>query len=169
MTLRWSGILNSLGVIGLVAAPGVIGLRIHSSESLAGRTSPDEVPRRVAVVDGLSGPEAVSYDITHDVYLVSNVNGTPGVKDGNGFISRIGSDGKLDSLHFIQSGRNGVVLNSPMGSRVRGDTLWVIDIDALRAFNTKTGSPIATVDLTPVHPVFTNDLTFGPDGAIYIT
>lgn len=109
-------------------------------------------PRRVAVVDSFSGSEAVSYDSTHDVYLVSNINGTPQVKDGNGFISRIRSDGKMDSLHFIQGGRNGVVLNGPMGSRIRGDTLWVVDIDALRAFDTGSGRPITSIDLTSVHP-----------------
>ena len=66
-------------------------------------------PRRVAVVDSLSGSEAVSYDSTHDVYLVSNINGTPQVKDGNGFISRIGSDGKdgLSALHPRRSQRGG--------------------------------------------------------------
>jgi sugar lactone lactonase YvrE len=75
----------------------------------------------------------------------------------------------MDSLHFIQGGRNGVVLNGPMGSRIRGDTLWVIDIDALRAFDTRSGNPLTTVDLTPVHPLFTNDISFGPNGDIYIT
>jgi sugar lactone lactonase YvrE len=123
----------------------------------------------VAVVDSLSGSEAVSYDSAHDVYLVSNINGTPQVKDGNGFISRIGSDGKMDSLHFIQGGRNGVLLNGPMGSRIRGDTLWVVDIDALRAFDTGSGRPIRSIDLTSVHPLFTNDISFGPNGDSYIT
>jgi sugar lactone lactonase YvrE len=111
----------------------------------------------------------VSYDRAQDAYYVSNVNGSVGVKDGNGFISRITGDGRVDSLHFIQGGRNGVELNGPMGSRIRGDTLWVLDIDALRAFDTGSGAPLATVDLTPLHPLLPNDLTFGPDGDIYIT
>ena len=75
-------------------------------------------------------------------YGIVGSDGTPHVKDGNGFISRIGSDGKMDSLHFIQGGRDGVVLNTPMGSRIRGDTLWVVDIDALRAFDTGSGRPV---------------------------
>jgi SMP-30/gluconolaconase/LRE-like protein len=150
-----------------MAAPGVIVDRWLSGGSLPPVAR--AAPRRVAVVDSLNGPEAVSYDVTHDVYLLSNVNGMPGVKDGNGFISRIGSDGKMDSLHFIQGGRNGVVLNGPMGSRIRGDTLWVVDIDALRAFDTQSGRPLSSIDLTPVHPMFTNDLSFGPNGDIYIT
>lgn len=50
-----------------------------------------------------------------------------------------------------------------------GDTLWVADIDAMRAFNKRTGAVIATVDLRPRGAVFLNDVAAGPDGALYIT
>jgi hypothetical protein len=123
----------------------------------------------IATVSNLAGSEALSFDAAHDVYFVSNVNGDPGVKDGNGFITRITADGVVDSLHFIQGGRGGVALSAPMGSRVHGDTLWVLDIDALRGFSTVTGAPAASIDLTPVHPLFLNDVTLGPDGDFYIT
>jgi len=89
-------------------------------------------PQRISIVEGLAQPEALSFDASQNVYFVSNVNGSPGVKDGNGFISRISADGAMDSLHFIQGGRDGVQLDAPMGSRVQGDTLWVLDVDKLR-------------------------------------
>ena len=155
--------LGAIAVAGLLAVhgsavrPGTAAVRVPPS------------PRRLAVVDGLSGAEAVSYDSAHDAYYVSNVNGSVGVKDGNGFITRITADGRVNALHFIQGGRNGVELNGPMGSRIRDDTLWVLDIDALRAFDAGTGAPLATVDLRPLQPLLPNDLTFGPDGDIYIT
>jgi hypothetical protein len=121
---------------------------------------------RVAAVDSLKSPEALSYDAALDVYLVSNWNG----RDGHGFIARIrGSDGVVDSLHFIMGGRGGVTLSAPMGSRIKGDTLWVLDIDKLRGFNARTGAPLATIDLAGVHPVFLNDLAIGPDDDFYIT
>src|SRR5678816_1366397 len=82
----------------------------------------------LATVSKLAGSEALVFDPAHDVYFVSNVNGDPGVRDGNGFITRIAADGVVDSLHFIQGGRNGVLLSAPMGSRIQGDTLWVLDI-----------------------------------------
>lgn len=127
-------------------------------------------PERLAVVEGLGAPEAVSYDAKHDAYLISNFNGNPGgPKENKGFISRISGGGKLDSLHFIQGGRNGVELNGPLGSRIRGDTLWVLDVDALRAFDTRTGAPITWIDLSSVQPQLINDLTFMPNGDIYIT
>lgn len=155
--------------LGAIAVAGL--LAVHGSAVRPGtadvRVPPS--PRRLAVVDGLSGAEAVSYDSAHDAYYVSNVNGSVGVKDGNGFITRITADGRVNALHFIQGGRNGVELNGPMGSRIRDDTLWVLDIDALRAFDVGTGAPLATVDLRPLQPLLPNDLTFGPDGDIYIT
>jgi sugar lactone lactonase YvrE len=126
-------------------------------------------PRHIASVEGLSQPEALSFDPAQNAYFVSNINGSPGVKDGNGFISRITSDGVMDSLHFIQGGRNGVQLDAPMGSRVQGDTLWVLDVDKLRGFNTHTGAPTVTVDLAPVKVLFPNDLAIDSTGEFYIT
>jgi len=122
-----------------------------------------------AVSTGLASSEAVVFDPARDVYFVSNVNGDPGLKDGNGFITRITADGVVDSLHFIQGGRSGVTLNSPMGSRIQGDTLWVLDVDALRGFDARSGAPLTSIDLGPAGAGFLNDLAIGPDGDFYIT
>jgi len=126
-------------------------------------------PKHLASVEGLSQPEALSFDPAQNVYFVSNVNGEPGVKDGNGFISRITADGVMDSLHFIQGGRDSVQLDSPMGSRVQGDTLWVVDVDKLRGFDTHSGKPVVTVDLSPLKALFLNDLAIDSTGEFYIT
>lgn len=126
-------------------------------------------PQRIATVDGLSQPEALTFDPSQNFYFVSNANGSPGVKDGNGFISRITADGVMDSLHFIQAGRDSVQLDAPMGSRVQGDTLWVLDVDKLRGFNSHTGKPLVTVDLSPLKALFLNDLAIDSTGEFWIT
>ncbi|HEY7860646.1 MAG TPA: SMP-30/gluconolactonase/LRE family protein [Gemmatimonadaceae bacterium] len=126
-------------------------------------------PRKIAEIDNLSAPEALSFDPAQNVYFISNVNGTPGVKDGNGFISRVTADGVMDSLHFIQGGRDSVTLDGPMGSRVQGDTLWVLDVDKLRGFNTHTGAPTTVVDFAPYNAHFLNDLAIDSTGEFYIT
>jgi sugar lactone lactonase YvrE len=126
-------------------------------------------PRQLATVSGLETPEALSYDPATDMYFVSSINGQINVKDNNGFITRIHGNGQLDSLHFIQGGRGGVVLNGPMGSRIKGDTLWVIDIDVLRAYDTRTGKALAVVDLSHLHPLLLNDVAIGPNDDFYIT
>jgi sugar lactone lactonase YvrE len=126
-------------------------------------------PSLIATVDSLQTPESVKWDSAQDVYIVTNINGNPSVKDGNGFISRVKPDGSIEALKFIASGQNGATLNAPKGTALRGDTLWVTDIDVVRAFDATSGAPLATVDLSGQGAVFLNDAAFGPDGALYIT
>ena len=126
-------------------------------------------PARTATTNGFKEPESVRYDSVNDVFYVSNINGSPLGKDNNGFISRMKSDGTIDSLELVAGGRGGVTLNAPKGLALIGDTLWVADIDAVRAFNVHTGAAVATVDLSPFHALFLNDICVGGDGALYIT
>ena len=125
-------------------------------------------PAKVAEATGFITPESVLWDVEQQVWFVSNINGSPVAKDGNGVISRLTADGAVDSLNFVLGGRGGVTLNAPKGMALVGDTLWVADIDALRAFNRKTGAPVATIELGS-QAKFLNDVVLGPDGTIYIT
>ena len=130
-------------------------------------TGPAE-PQKIGEAIGMKTPESVRYDGTQDLWFVSNINGNPSQKDGNGFIVRLTADGAaMDSTPFIQGGKKGVTLNAPKGMAIVGETLWVADIDAVRAFNTKTGAPISTVDIKG--STFLNDVVAGPDGSVYIT
>jgi sugar lactone lactonase YvrE len=126
-------------------------------------------PGRTATIKGFKTPESVRYDSANDVFYVSNINGSPVEKDNNGFISRMKPDGTIDSLELIAGGRDGITLNAPKGLALVGDTLWVADIDVVRAFNVRTGAQVATVDFAPFHAVFLNDICVGGDGALYIT
>jgi sugar lactone lactonase YvrE len=137
-----------------------------AADSAAAAAPP--APERVTTVSGLSTPESVLWDAAKDVWYVSNINGSPVARDGNGFISRLTRDGTVDSLHFIAGGRNGVTLNGPKGMALVGDTLWVTDIDAVRGFNRNTGAPVATVEFGS-RARFLNDMTAAPDGTLYIT
>ena len=125
--------------------------------------------RRVGTVEGFYGPEGVKYDPEQDVYFVSNMLGFGSVKDGDGYIVRIDAANLGRSEIFIRSGRNGVVLDAPKGMAIHGDTLWVTDIDVLRAFDRRTGAPLATVDLRQQGAVLLNDVAVGPDGALRVT
>jgi len=110
----------------------------------------------------------VLYDSTQDTYFISNIDGTSAGKDGKAFISRVAGSGSK-TLRWIESGKNGVTLNAPKGMTIVGDTLWVADIDVMRAFNRRTGAPIATVDLMAQGATFLNDVTTGGDGNVYVT
>lgn len=124
--------------------------------------------RKVGETTDLQGPESARYDRDLDVWFVSNVNGSPTVKDNNGYISRLRPDGSPYNLKFIEGGKKGVTLNAPKGLAIKGDTLWVADIDYARAFNKRTGASIANVNVRG-RVKFLNGATVGPDGAIYMT
>ena len=136
-------------------------------DSLAS-AQPDSA-RLIASPGGFTGPEAVRYDPDQDVYFVNSWGkGDPGAKDNNGFISRLTPEGTVEQLRFIAGGAGGVTLHSPRGMTIVGDTLWVVDPDAVRAFNRRTGAPLATVDFSAYKLGFLNDIAAGPDG-LYVT
>ncbi|HEX2189963.1 MAG TPA: SMP-30/gluconolactonase/LRE family protein [Longimicrobiaceae bacterium] len=131
--------------------------------------APRDAPRRVASAAGFSTPESVRYDLEQDVYFVTSIVGNPSAKDGAGFVSRLRPDGTVESLRWIEGGRGGATLNAPKGMALSGDTLWVADVDAVRAFHRRTGAPLATVELGALGAAFLNDVARGPDGALYVT
>jgi hypothetical protein len=124
--------------------------------------------RKVGETGNLQGPESARYDRDLDVWFVSNVNGLPGARDNNGYISRLRPDGTPYQVKFIEGGKKGVTLNAPKGLTIKGDTLWVADIDFARAFNKRTGAAIANVTARG-RAKFLNGAAVGPDGAVYMT
>ncbi|HVE77334.1 MAG TPA: SMP-30/gluconolactonase/LRE family protein [Gemmatimonadaceae bacterium] len=133
------------------------------------RTASAPPSKQRDISGGLKTPEAARYDADLDVWFISNINGNPSAKDNNGFITRARPDGAIDSLMFVAGGRGGVTLNAPKGMAIEGDTLWVADIDAVRAFNKRTGAPIASVSFAGQRANFLNDVAIGPDGNVYVT
>lgn len=125
--------------------------------------------RMLTRIEGFGFPESVRYDPDQDVYFVSNMAGPGSLKDGNGYIARVFAGATDRAEVFIQGGKNSVVLNAPKGMALRGDTLWVADIDVLRGFDRRTGAPLATIDLRPQRAVLLNDVAVGPDGALHVT
>lgn len=120
-----------------------------------------DTPVKTATIGGFQTPESVLWDSAQDVYFVSNINGSPTAKDGNGFISVIAPAGVMRDSAFIKG------LNAPKGMTIVHDTLWVTDIDVVRGFNARTGAAVATVPIPGA--VFLNDITAAPDGSLYIT
>ncbi|MDH3458280.1 MAG: hypothetical protein OER90_15670 [Gemmatimonadota bacterium] len=116
---------------------------------------------------GLETPESVLHDQTDDVYLVSNINGNPLAKDGNGFISRIAPDGTVLTLKWIDGETPNVTLHAPKGLAIRGDTLFVADIDVVRLFDRRTGDAVGTWNVPG--STFLNDLAVGRGGKLYVT
>ena len=99
-------------------------------------------PAPVAKYTGLSTPESVLYDADGDRYLVSNINGKPGDKDNNGFISALSPDGQVTTLKLDRAGKNkGQARRAPKGMGIVKGVLYVADITVVRTFDAKSGAP----------------------------
>jgi sugar lactone lactonase YvrE len=118
----------------------------------------------------MKSPESARYDPELDVFYISNINGQPSARDGNGFIAVVQADSTGAATKIlVQGGKNGAKLDAPKGLALVGDTLWVADIDHVRAFNRRTGAPIADIDLSAQKATFLNDVAVDGSGVIYVT
>jgi len=119
------------------------------------------------VVEGLAHPESILHDKIADVYLISNINGDPGVDDDDGFISRVNPDGTVDALHWIDGAAAEVDLSAPKGMAIVGEVLYVADITRVQKFDRETGAQVGTIPIPGA--MFLNDLVASPIGRIYVS
>lgn len=116
---------------------------------------------------GFATPESVYYLADDDVYLVSNINGVPSAKDGNGFISRLRPDGTIENLKWIDGSAKKTPLHAPKGMAVVKGVLYVSDIDTVRMFDVKTGASKGNIAIKGA--TFLNDVASDEFGAVYVS
>lgn len=155
----------SPAVLALTVAALGCGGEMQEAEP-GGETSGPEPALAVADA-GFRTPESVLHDADADIYLVSNIAGDPTAKDDDGFISRLSPDGSVEALRWIDGAAEGVTLHAPKGTGLRGDTLYVADIDCLRRFHRSTGEAYEAICLDDAS--FLNDIAVAPDGTVYIS
>jgi sugar lactone lactonase YvrE len=98
---------------------------------------------------GFKFPESVACDPQGKALYASQFGSElkPAEKDGKGKISKLSLDGKVQEEQFLPAA--GDVLNKPKGIWIKGNRLWVTDIDAVWVFDLKTrkGRRLAIPDL----------------------
>ncbi len=117
---------------------------------------------RVWISDSLFlKPESALYDPSKEFVYISNINGQYLAKDGNGFISRIKANGKVETLKWVEG------LNSPQGLGLYKNVLYVADINRVVQINTGTAKieNIFEVDSAK----FFNDIAADSNGDIYVS
>lgn len=108
----------------------------------------------------LSQVESICFDSVHDLYYVSNGKAyQPGVE---GFISRFSAQGDVLETRWIDS------LHRPTGMAVKGDTLFVADVDRLLAIDIAEGKIVQSF-LSPIPNSGLNDLAISEAGDIYVS
>lgn len=104
--------------------------------------------------------ESVLHDEKANVLYVSNINGAPDAKDGNGFISKVSMEGKVTEGSWVKG------MDAPKGMGLHNGKLYVSDIDRVHEISTETGK------ITNTYPVagakFLNDIAVD-GGKVYIS
>jgi sugar lactone lactonase YvrE len=109
----------------------------------------------------LDVPESVLYDKKNNILYVSNIVGKPGEKDGNGFISKVSMNGKVENLQWVKG------LDAPKGMGVHNDKLYIADLTKVIIVNTASGALLKTIDVEGAS--FLNDVTVDSKGVVYIS
>jgi hypothetical protein len=114
---------------------------------------------------GFGHVESVAYDPKGKVLYTSDFGPDlkPADKDARGKITKVSLDGKILEDGFLPV--KGQVLNKPKGIWIKGNRLWVTDIDSVWVFDLKTkkGKKLDLPDVT-----FANDVTV-MDDALYVS
>lgn len=132
------------------------------------KTTEDNVTDKSTVVEdvfeiteGLSAPESVIYDSNKSLLYISNVNGNPGAKDGNGYILSCDLEGNIIDEVMVEG------LNAPKGMAIVDNRLYVSDIDTL--VEVDLGNNEIVNQYTSAEGVFFNDVTANSNGEVFVT
>ena len=105
--------------------------------------------------------ESVIYDSVNDVLYVSNINGQPTDKDGNGFISKLGLDGKIVQAQWVSG------MDAPKGMGIYNGKLYVSDINRIHEIDIASGNIANSFVIDSAQ--FLNDITIDATGKVYIS
>lgn len=106
-------------------------------------------------------PESVLFDAKNQVLYVANIDGQPGEKDSKGSIGKVGLDGKIIAVSWVQG------LNAPKGMALVGNTLWVADLAEMVAIDISEGKVSQRIAIDSA--VFLNDVTADKKGIVYVS
>jgi hypothetical protein len=114
-----------------------------------------------AVTEGINAPESVYVDTDDGFIFVSNIGGAPDQRDGNGYISKLGTDGKVIAAQWVTG------LNAPKGLRSYKGSLWTADLDEVVSIDIASGKVASRVKIDGAK--FLNDVACGADGTVYVS
>lgn len=147
----------------------LIGCNTNSNET---NTTEEEVPESTMEVTLrleklwetdtlLTTSESVIYNSEADLLYVSNVNGNPLEKDGNGFIAQVDMDGNVIMKKWI------VGLDAPKGMGIYNGKLYVTNITEIVEIDIENNEISNRWEVES--SIFLNDISIDNDGTVYFT
>lgn len=106
-------------------------------------------------------PESVYFDQKDNLLYVSNIAGKSNEKDGNGFISKVSTDGKIMTAQWATG------LNAPKGMGLYKGKLYVADLSRVVVFETSSGKMTGNIEIDGAQ--FLNDITIDNNGTVYVS
>ena len=114
-----------------------------------------------SVEKDLVKPESAYVEPESGMLYVSNIGDGDAKKDGNGYISKLDTNGKMIEAKWATG------LNDPKGIRSAKGTLWVSDVDEVVGISLKDGKITERIKIEEAK--FLNDVAAAADGTIYVT
>lgn len=109
----------------------------------------------------LQTPESVLYYPTDNILFVSNIAGNPTEKDNTGFISKIGINGKIIDLKWVEG------ISAPKGMAINEGKLYVSNIDELVEIDIAKAKIIKRYKAPGAK--FLNDVAINRYGTVFVT
>lgn len=124
--------------------------------------APVELEQAWASDNTFRTPESVVHDPARNTIYVSNINKQSGAqKDGDGFISRLGTDGQIEELYWVSG------LNDPKGTALHNNVLYVADVDEIVAISTQSGSVLGKYRADNARDL--NGIAVDENGTVFVT
>ncbi len=115
-----------------------------------------------SVSEGLIAPESAYFDSGTGFLFLSQIGEGGGKgKDGDGWISKLTTDGQMVENKWVTS------LNAPKGVRGHKGMLYVSDIDRIVAIDIAGAKIVKVIDIKDA--VFLNDLATDAEGTVYVS
>jgi sugar lactone lactonase YvrE len=148
----------------LIFTISILGARVITTTNVAVAQESDQVQKIWETPAQLKTPESVLYEPTENVLFVSNIDGKPDEKDGQGFISKVSPiNGTVIELNWVTG------LNAPKGMALSSDSskLYVSDITDLVEINIVNGQ--ITNRYNAPGSAFLNDVVSDEQGNVYVS
>jgi sugar lactone lactonase YvrE len=148
----------------LIFTISILEARVVTTTNMAVAQESDQVQKIWETPAQLKTPESVLYEPTENVLFVSNIDGMPDEKDGQGFISKVSPiNGTVIKLNWVTG------LNAPKGMAVSNDSskLYVSDITDLVEIDIVNGQ--ITNRYNAPGSAFLNDVVSDGQGNFYVS